>query len=167
MSKRDGLAGLSFLQALAPFNYPTSTAHSGVSIDLRGYNECTFVVQIGSGLGGSAVAWTAQYWNIVMEHGLDDGAGAPSSWSIVGLQNVLHSVMGSGGTISAITSGIVMTMASTELDTVKVVGYRGDTTHRWVRVRLSETGDASVTFFNVTAVLGRPSQWPVIEAAGN
>jgi len=166
MGKRDGISGLSFLQALDPFNRATGAAYNGDTIDMQGYNQVAFIVQVGSALAGSLAAWTGDWWNIIIEHGTASAAGV-DQWSIVTAVNVLDSVIGSGGAYSATTSGIVYSIASTELNTVKVVGYLGDASHRYVRLRLSETGAASVTFIGAVAVLGRGGQWPVIEPVGH
>ena len=167
-AKRDGMSGLSFLQALEPFDQPTGASYNGSTIDLQGYNECTFVVQVGSALAGSAATWGGtDYWNIIVEHGLASAAGV-SVWSVLtGIDQILCSIIGSGGAYSTLTSGKVFSIQSTELNTVHQFGYLGDTTHRYVRLVLSETGAASVTFMAALAVLGRSSQWPVVEPVGH
>jgi len=167
-AKRDGMSGLSFLQALDPFNRPTGAAYDGDTIDLQGYNQCTFVINVGSALAGSLATWGGtDYWNIMVDHGLASAAGV-SVWSVLtGIDQILCSIIGSGGAYSTLTSGKVWSIASTELNTVHAFGYLGDTTHRYVRIRLSETGAASVTFIGALAVLGRSSQWPVVEPVGH
>ena len=165
-AKRDGMSGFSFLQALDPFNRPTGAAYDGYTIDLRGYNMCTFVINVGSALAGSGATWGADYWNIMVDHGLASATGV-SAWSGITAVNVLHSIVGSAGAYSTLTSAIVISIASTQLNTTQVFGYLGDTSHRYVRLRLSETGAASVTFIGAIAILGAPGQWPVIEPVGH
>ena len=166
-AKRDGMSGFSFLQALDPFNRPTSAAYDGYTIDLRGYNMCTFVINVGSALAGSGATWGGtDYWNIMVDHGLASATGV-SAWSGITAVNVLHSIVGSAGAYSTLTSAIVISIASTQLNTTQVFGYLGDTSHRYVRLRLSETGAASVTFIGAIAILGAPGQWPVIEPVGH
>ena len=161
--RRDAIAGCGFFEALPPLDY--DAAADGNTIDLLGYDGCAFVIMVGS-VGGADLD-AGSYWQIGLEHGLASADGV-SAWSIIGLQNILHSQYGSGGALSAITSGFFLSVCSASMcGTVHVVGYLGDTTHRYVRLVLSDVAGPSNVEFAAIACLTRSHVWPVIEAAGH
>jgi hypothetical protein len=162
--KRDGMSGFGFYTAFVPQDIVGGSTYNGDTIDLQGYNTCTFAVIFGSTAGSAA--FTAQYWNVRLEHGLASATGV-SAWSDVTAVNILHSVYGSAGAYSALTSGICMSILLANIGSTLAVGYVGDVKHRYVRMVFSDTGTCSTASVAAVAILGAPGQWPVIEPVGH
>ena len=162
MTRRDLISHLKFYQALEP--RAVDATENGDTIDLLGYDACTFMVNIGS---FAANVDAGSYYIIGLQHGTASAAGV-DAWTDVGAQNVLHSVIGSGGATSTITSGIWLTINSASMSgTVQQIGYLGDTTHRYVRLVLSIVLTPTSTLIGAVCVLGKPSVWPVVGVVGH
>jgi hypothetical protein len=151
----DLYSGLGFYQALAPIG-PTAAGvvpgTNGVTIDLQGFNACTFMVNVGSTRFAAASAL-----HLALQHGLASAAGV-SAWSFVPNSLLIHSV--EGGYNATSEDGIFKSLASDDGGAIYFVGYKGDNTHRYVRLYVS--GDAGVGSMcaGAVAILG-PSTWPV------
>lgn len=158
---RDLFSGFAFFNALNPIASGAG-AINGHTIDLLGYDACTFVMCIGSQTTGGVM--TAQYNNWRIQMGLDSATGV-SAWSDVVYTS--HILASAHGRDSVLTSGIWCSYASTEVSTVMFVGFVGDGKHRYVRLVHSQTGTASVMSIAAIAILGRPANWPVQEPGGD
>jgi hypothetical protein len=158
--KRDFYSSVSSKQALAPQDLD-GTNTSGTSIDMREYDSVTFVVNVGALTGGGAMSADNRH-QIMLEHGLDDGASAASTWSEVYPSQMLHSVVGAGGAYSTLNSGIFQSIASTtDAGKVYMIGYRGMPAYRHIRLRFSGIGAPSVMSVGAIALLTKAHQWPV------
>ena len=151
----DLYSGLGFYQALIPRGPTTGgivPSTEGETIDLRGFNACTFMVNVGSTRFAAASAL-----HLALQHGLASAAGV-SAWSFVPNSLLIHSV--EGGYNATSEDGIFKSLASDDGSTLYFVGYKGDHTHRYVRLYVS--GDAGVGSMcaGAVAILG-PSTWAV------
>lgn len=158
MSKLDGYSNFSFLNALKPQDLD-GTATNGTTIDTKGFDTCTFVVDVGAAT--SAGAMSAGDWHqIKLEHSDDD-----ATWSETYPSQMIHSVVGGAGAYSALDSGIFQSITSTT-DTNKIyaVGYKGP--KRYVRIAFSAEGAPSVISAAAVAILGLPADWPVNTPVG-
>ena len=151
---RDGFSNFSFLQALEPQDIAAGAKTTGISIDRRGYDTVTFVVNIGDYTGGGAFSADNRF-QLMLEH-YNSTAGA---WSECYPSQILHSVVGMDGAYSTLNSGIWASITSAHTSTVAAVGYRGP--HRSVRIAISEIGAPSTMSFGAIAMLGLPADWPV------
>jgi hypothetical protein len=162
---RDNYSNLGFFNAF-PVG-PTGSvaaATNGNTIDLRGYDGATMIVtftSINSGGAGGA----GDYIIFVLQHGTASAAGV-DQWSVVPGSLLIHSVY--GGYDSTSETGIFLSLASaseisgsTQASTVLYVGYKGDTTHRYLRLKISNVGNASALDMGAICILGRPADWPV------
>jgi len=161
--KRDGYSNFSYLQALPPQDTQEDTAINGVTINTKGYETVTFVVNVGANT--SAAAFSAD--NIIhvrLEHAHESAAGSPSTWSEVYPSQMIHSVVGEDGAYSTLTenaSGIFVSIDSVGgfASTVYAVGYKGQ--RQYCRVVVSGVGSPSIYSMGAIAILGLPANWPV------
>lgn len=154
----DGLSEFQFLQALAPQDLPDAGGTDGVTIDTRGYQTVTFIVNVGDYTGGGAFSADNRH-QLMLEHALESAAGLPSVWSEVYPSQMLHSVTGMGGAYSTLNSGIFASVTSADVGVVHRVGYIGP--RRLVRLRVSNVGAPSVMSMGAVCILGKPGIWPV------
>jgi hypothetical protein len=148
-------SGLGFYQALIPRGPTTAgitAGDNGETIDLLGFNACTFVVNIGSIRFPAASAL-----HLALQHGLASAAGV-SAWSFVNNSQLIHSV--EGGYNATSEDGIFKSLASDDGSTIYFVGYKGDTTHRYIRLYVSGDGGTGSMCAGAVAILG-PSEWAV------
>lgn len=165
--KRDLYSHLAFYQALVPQDIVAGNTN-GLTVDLRGFDACTFVVNVGALTGGGDMS-VGDAHQLKLEHGLASELGV-SVWSEVYPSQMIHSVIGMAGAFSTLNSGIFQSIASTSdnsADTGKVfvVGYKGP--RRYVRIAISATGAPSTMSAGAVAVLARPSDWPAQDAVGD
>lgn len=135
-----------------------TAAINGTTIDLQQFNACTFVIKLGSIATGGIPA--ASYHNIMIQHGLASAAGV-SAWSdVVYGSQLLHSIVSTSHTL---TSGVWQSITSyTDGSQVYILGYKKDSEHRYVRIKLSATGAPSViSQVAAIAVCGFPANWPI------
>lgn len=166
--KRDLYSEFKFFQALVPQDVVAGAATNGLTVDTRGYEGVTFVVNLGALTGGGGFS-ADNRWQLKLEHGLASDAGV-SVWSEVYPSQMLHSVIGMAGAYSTLNSGIFQSIASTtdiSAGTGKtfVVGYKGP--RRYVRIALSEVGAPSTISAAAIALLGYAADWPVEEPVGD
>jgi hypothetical protein len=166
--KRDNYSDLKFFQALVPQDVAAGAATNGLTIDTRGYDACTFVINLGAMTGGGALS-ADNRWQLKLEHGLESAAGV-SAWSECYPSQMIHSVLGMAGAYSTLNSGIFQSIASTtdiSAGTGKIffIGYKGP--RRYVRIAISEVGAPSTISAAAVAVLGGANVWPVNEPAGD
>jgi len=158
MPRRDGYSNYAFVQALAPFITTDPPAHAGLSVDMRGYDTAVFCVNVGDLASAGAMA-ADDFHQFKLEHASMSAAGI-DAWSEVYPSQMLHSVVGEGGAISALDSGIFQSIASaTDGSATYYVGYRGP--RRWVRLYLSGENTPSTMQVGAIAILGRGGTWPV------
>jgi hypothetical protein len=159
---RDGYSNFKFFQALEPQDYAAGgAALDGVSVDIRGYDTATIVVNVGDNTGGGAFSDTERF-QLKLEH-YNSAAGA---WSECYPSQMIHSVVGMAGAYSTLNSGIFQSITSATQSQAFAVGYKGP--HRTIRVAISEVGgDASTMSFGAIAVLGLPGDWPVSTPIGD
>lgn len=150
---RDGYSGFRFYQALEPQDFASGAKYTGIAIDRRGFETVTFILNVGDNTGGGA--FTAQYWEIMLEH-YNSTAGA---WSEVPPSQILHSVAGAGGAYSTRASGVWLSVTSANQSQTHAVGYKGP--RRSVRIALSDVNAASNMSFGAIAILGLPADWPI------
>lgn len=151
---RDGYSNFAFFQALEPQDVAAGAKTTGVSIDTRGYDTATFVVNVGNYTGGGAFSADNRF-QLMLEH-YNSTAG---DWSEVYPSQMLHSVVGDRTAYSALNSGIWQSITSAHVSDVYVVGYIGP--HRSIRIAISEVGAPSTMSFGAVAILGLPANWPV------
>jgi len=158
---RDGYSNFKFFQALAPFITTDPPAHAGVTVDTKGFDTCTFIVNVGTTASAGAMA-ADDFLQLKLEH-YNSTAGA---WSECYPSQMIHSVIGMAGAYSALNSGIFQSIASsTDGSATYYVGYKGP--HRDVRVYVSGENTPSTTYMGAIAVLGLPADWAVTEPVGD
>ncbi len=161
---RDGYSGFSFLQGIVPFITTDPPAHAGLSIDIRGFDTATLIVNVGETASAGAMA-VDDFLQLKLEH-YNSAAGA---WSEVYPSQMIHSVVGTAATVagaSVLNSGIFQSIASsTDGSTTYTVGYKGP--HRSVRLYISGELTPSVTEIGAVWKLGLPGEWPVNTAVGD
>lgn len=160
---RDNYSNFGYFSALPADVYSTDT--DGNTIDLQGYGAATIVVNTHS-LASAGAMDAADYWQLILEHGLPSDAGV-SAWSKVPASLMIHSVVGNDGAYSGNSDGVFQSLASATdaSDAIFAVGYRGDHQHRYLRVVLSNIDAASAMWAEATAILGEPANWPVNDPA--
>lgn len=168
VATRDGYSNFSFYTAFAPdVTSGTAGATNGRSIDLQGYDTATIVVIVQSACSGGAAA-AADFLQLMLQHGLDDGSGAASAWSNVPHSQMIHSVIGVNGAYSVLSDGIFQSIASSTdaLSTITyAVGYKGDAKHRHLRFKISNIDNMSAMWLGALAILGKNDTWPVNDVA--
>jgi hypothetical protein len=136
---------------------------------MLGYEEIQFVVNVNSYASAGADAAT-NTWKFILEHGIATTAGV-GGWSLVPESQIIHSVLGGYG--STAETGIFFSMQSkTQLggttgasgNGIIIVGYKPDTTHRYIRLYVSVLSVPSAMWCAGTAILGNKSSWPVNDA---
>ena len=161
VNMRDGYSGFKFFQALEPQDVADGGATNGISIDVRGYQTATIIVNVGTATGGGALSADNRF-QLMLEHANSDADGSVN-FSEVYPSQMLHSVVGTAGAYSTLNSGIFQSIASVTSYACMVfaVGYIGP--RRWIRLRVSEVGAPSTYSMGAIAVLGMPANWPVQE----
>ena len=158
---RDGYSNFKFLQGIEPFITTDPPAHAGDTVDIKGYDTVTLIVNVGE--VASAGAMAADDWHQLMLQHYNSAAGA---WSEVYPSQMIHSVIGMAGAYSALNSGIFQSIASaTDGSTTYTVGYKGP--HRTVRLYISGELTPSVMLVGAVWKLGLPNDWPVMEPVGD
>ena len=158
---RDGYSNFKFFQALAPFITTDPPAHAGVTVDIKGFDTATIIVNVGDLASAGAMA-ADDFFQLKLEHYNSD-AGA---WSEVYPSQMIHSVIGMAGPYSTLNSGIFQSIASsTDGSTTYYVGYKGP--HRDIRVYVSGENTPSTMYIGAIAKLGLPGDWPVTEPIGD
>jgi len=161
VNMRDGYSGFKFFQALEPQDVAAGGATNGISVDVRGYQTATIIVNVGTATGGGALSADNRF-QLMLEHANSDADGSVN-FSEVYPSQMLHSVVGTAGAYSTLNSGIFQSIASVTSYACMVfaVGYIGP--RRWIRLRVSEVGAPSTYSMGAIAVLGMPANWPVQE----
>ena len=158
---RDGYSNFKFFQALAPFITTDPPAHAGVTVDTKGYDTCTIIVNVGDTASVGAMA-ADDFLQLKLEH-YNSVAGA---WSECYPSQMIHSVIGMAGAYSTLNSGIFQSIASsTDGSATYYVGYKGP--HRDVRIYVSGENTPSTMQIGAIAVLGLPADWAVTEPVGD
>jgi hypothetical protein len=166
---RDVYSGFKFFEAMSP---KEATSTTGATVDLQGYEGCTFLVHLhsvsGTACGISLVSRI--YFKIQHAYGsVSTGicSGPDSTWSACSGTDVILSI---GQFMSISMSGddgvwlslyISGTSAASMWSNIYAVGYVGN--RRFVRVLMSNSaaGDCSAVIPAVIAMLGAPANWPV------
>lgn len=163
---RDGYSSFGFYQALYPgVTTSAAGATNGQTLDLQGFDTATIALMVNSYASGGANG-AGDYVIFYLQHGLASAAGV-SAWSAVPNSQLIHSVY--GGYDSTAETGILISLASaSEIaasanSAVYFVGYKKDTAHRYLRLKLSNVGAASAMMAGAVAILGKPGDWPVNE----
>jgi len=159
---RDLYSNFAFMQALKPQDLVGGATATGTTIDLVGYNGCTFIVNVGDFAGGGAMSADNRH-QMAIQFGIPSAAGV-SAWSDVAYGSQIITSLFSEG--QALTSGIVLSLDSyTWSDTVIAFGVKNivNSLHRYVRCYWSEAGSASTVSVGVVCLLGYPANWPVME----
>lgn len=159
-----------FFQALCADVY--SAAATGDTLDLRGYGTVAIGVLINSYASAGADAATNN-WIFTLQHGLPSALGV-SAWSLVPLSQIIHSV--EGGYASTASDGVFQLIGSRS-DAVFAdaaggsgfffVGYKQDTTHRYLRLYVSVLSVPSAAWMGAFAVVGNAGIWPVNDPIDN
>ena len=171
---KDFYSSFGFFQAINPDITTDTNVVTGNPIDVRNYGGCTLVITINSfasaGDNGTNAAW------FVLQYGYSNPAVI--TWSNVHNSLIIHDVY--GGYDSTASTGRFFNLESkTSLlgsDNVTasatggygrlIVGYKkpvgnNNSTHRWVRVFMSLSGNASTMWLAAVAVCGSPNNWAV------
>lgn len=152
---RDGYSNFKFFQALAPFITTDPPAHAGVAVDTRGYETCTFIVNVGDLASAGAMA-ADDFHQLKLEH----YNSTALAWSECYPSQMIHSVVGEGGAYSTLNSGIFQSIISSiNGSATYTVGYKGP--HRLARIYLSGENTPSTMQIGAVAKLGLPADWPV------
>ncbi len=163
---RDGYSNFGFYQALAPrFTTDAAGAENGDTLDLQGFDTATIALNVLSYCSAGANG-AGDYVVYFLEHGLASAAGV-SAWSAVPQSQMIHSTEG-GYDSTAETGVLASLMSGTDIaasanSALYFVGYKKDVLHRYLRIKLSNVGDASAMFAGAVAMLGLPGEWPVNE----
>jgi hypothetical protein len=157
---RDGYSNFGFYNAIPSDIY--SAAITGRTIDMRGFDTITFMVNAHSLASGGALSADNVY-RLILQHGLASDAGV-STWSLVPLSQIIHSV--EGGYDSTASDGVWQSLetATQALSTdIYAVGYKKDVLHRYIRLYVSVCGAPSTLWLGAIAKAGLPGDWPVNE----
>ncbi len=159
MTTRDGYSDFKFFQAIPAQDIATGVALDGATIDTRGYEMCTFVVEHTTMASASLATSVAQ---LIVQNGLPSADGV-SVWSDAHPRDIIHSVVGLDGAYSTSAElGIVQSMGdvdSSRTSGIYAVGYKGS--HRYVRLRVSQSAGAGHGFsMGAVCLLGLPNNWP-------
>lgn len=137
---------------------------NGNTIDLRGYNAVTIAMNIHS-IASAGDMGAADKILFILQHGLASAAGV-SAWSNIPNSQLIHSVY--GGYDSTGETGVFASIQSatdvTAVSEVFKVGYKGDTTHRYLRVVVRNSDAASAAWAAGIAILSEPDTWAVNES---
>lgn len=160
---RDGYSGFGFYTAIYPQDAVAGSPITGETIDRLGFDTVTFVILAGGPASTGAMP-AASFWNLKLEHASVSALGI-DAWSECYPSQMLHSVHGQGGAYSSLNSGIFQSINSyTDQSAIYKVGYIGN--RRYARIVLSDVGAPSTFSIAATAILGKPSIWPVNEPTG-
>lgn len=167
---RENYSNFNFFQVIPPGS--KTAAVTGASVDIQGYQACTFLVHVDDFSQTS----TTSAWFMRMQHGDSDADGS-IGWGTVAnsqmlfdntMKGQLSGVTGFSQTVSTgsadgipIHFGISNGSDSDLFSTVFLAGYIGN--KRWVRLNLSQStaGDVSAIVLAVEAMRGLPGDWPV------
>ena len=152
---RDLYSNLGFFNAMRADVY--AAAANGLTLDMRGYDAVNVIVTAASFASAGAAS---DQWTFILQHGTASAAGV-DQWSVVPASLLLHSTYG-GLTATGETGEFGRLSASTDVG-VKMVGYRGDGAHRYLRVVFSVSGICSSFWGAAVAVMGNKHQWPINE----
>jgi len=141
MATRSKYNALKYVQALVPSTITTAAKNTGDE-DLRGFDSCLIVVDLGLIDGLSTGSPTPGTIAVKVEHADDDGAGAAGAYA-----NVADTDL-DGGTQ---TAGVVHTFDEDNTTAFKIA-YIGD--RRFIKVTLTPTGLGSGGPIGVGLVLG-------------
>lgn len=161
MALRDNYSNFKYFQAISPrvkddANGGTIT---GVTVDTRGYEAVTFVVNVGDIENALASASCLQF---MLEHASNSSGnlGASDFAKVASGSEILHSVVSVSTTL---TSGVWQSdinASDAAGSNVYIVGYRGN--KRYVRLFISGIADSGCSVnIGAIAVLGYPANWPV------
>ncbi len=164
MLLQENYSGFLYFNALTCDFVGNSTA--GRTIDLRGYKTVTVVLTAYSLVSGNSMS-TANYWNVVLQHGLASADGV-STWSLVPGSQIIHSVYGGYDSTSSTGKWLSLySITAMTSDLAFAVGYKMDTTHRYLRIYFSGASADGADSIGINAaaiaILGRPGDWPVNE----
>ena len=162
---RDLYSNLAFYNAFIPGPSAVAAgATEGNTIDMRGFNAAAMAIALTSFCSGGANG-AGDYIIFCLQHGTASAAGV-DQWSLVPESQLIHSVM--GGYDSTAETGLIMSITSaseitgsTQASIVLRVGYKGDGTHRYLRLHYSNVGNASGCYVGAICVLGLPADWPI------
>ncbi len=152
-----------FFQAVYPDVY--TAAITGPTLDMRDYAAINFLVNINS--FASAGDNGTNCFKFCLQHGTASAAGV-DQWSLVPGSQLIGSVY--GGYASTAETGVFAILESkTDLGGTTgasgcgtyIVGYKKDTTHRYIRIFVSISGNASAAWMGAEAMFGSPNNWPV------
>lgn len=158
---RDMYSNFAFLEAFPPQDLTVGNL-AGDTIDLRGYNGCTFVI-VAAGFTGGGDMSAGDHHQVAIELGYASAAGV-SCWSAIPYGSmVITSLFSEAQTL---TSGNVLSVDSASWSGVAVafgVKQLIDSNHRYIRLNVSGVGDASICSMAAICILGYPANWPVME----
>lgn len=183
---RELQAGFKFFEAIG-LKEQSGASTCSATVDLKGYETCTFAVHLHSCSGAANVISLVSriYCKIQHAHGsVSTGicSGPDSTWSNCSDTDVLmwnegsvasasawpfmsKSMSGDDGIwLSIYISGTSVASAWSRVYTVAYIGNR-----RWVRLLFSNSaaGDTSAIIVGAIAILGYPANWPVNAIAAN
>ena len=136
MAEYDLASNVKIMPAINPASH--ADISEGISIDTKGYESVTFVVQSGA-LGAGTV-------DFVVQHADDNGSGAAGAFTNV---TVADDII---GTIPTLT-------AAGEDNVARSFGYRGK--KQWVRLQSVETSAWTTAIFGASCILSNPTRIPV------
>jgi hypothetical protein len=154
---REQFSNFGFYDAIA--NTAITAATAGRTVDMRGFESITLTVN--AGLYSTGSAGTSDF-RLVLQHGTASAAGV-DQWSLVPNSQLIHSVW--GGYDSTGETGLFGYVTNSYINgsdaNIAFVGYKKDTTHRYIRLYVSVTGTNSLVPIAGTFMLGNAGDWPI------
>lgn len=159
---RDLYSNFGFYRAIDPVLHDEADAAAitGVTIDTRGYEGITFVVQ--TGLVESMTTSTTSYFCFRIQHTDASalGLGASDFADVSNCKHIIHSVLAKDS--ADLTSGIWQNYVNgtDHASMVYMIGYIGP--KRYARIVMSGTADSAASInIGAMAFKGLPGDWPI------
>jgi hypothetical protein len=140
MPGKDLYHNVDVLQALAPAARGANAAVNGADIDLSGYENALFELNVGT--------WTDGTHTPKLQEADDNGSGAPGTYADVAAANTV-------GTFTPITS------APTASKAYKYGYFKYNTNKRWVRLVVTTSGATTGAVFGATVARGGARNLPL------
>ncbi len=162
MSFRDQYSNFGYFDAFtADITSGTEGDENGNDIDLQGFGAAVIAMNAAS-LASAGDMNAADKVLFILQHGLASALGV-STFSNVPNSLLVHSTL--GGYESTAEDGIFASIQS-NADVLAqsgmfFVGYKGDADHRFLRVLVRNSDNASAMNLAGIAILGQPDNWPV------
>lgn len=179
MAIRDGYSNFGYYEMFGAAEYaaaemPASGELSSISVDTRGFETATIIINIGScdvGDSASCMRITLMHADSVTAASYDyvsttDLMG--SDWTVNSADTASTTTPISFGGLMGLTSGTIVDLDIAAASTLSgqgtwVIGYKGP--RRYLKLMLESTGSVDTGSIAMAAVciLGTPANWPVCD----